>query len=137
MHYLIKFNRLIGWCRAFKLLNVMELADVFAFSNFYQDLLHTKAQRTADQDDAQCISSIFINRLLIEREWNNTVVIFCYNLLFSILLQLLTRVFATMMDKNPSYVAGEKRKFIMRPPQVFKIGTKKTSFANFGDICKM
>lgn len=86
MHYLIKFNRLIGWCRAFKLLNVMELADVFAFSNFYQDLLHTKAQRTADQDDAQCISSIFINRLLIEREWNNTVVLFCYNLLFSILL---------------------------------------------------
>ncbi|XP_028391747.1 eukaryotic translation initiation factor 2 subunit 2-like [Dendronephthya gigantea] len=51
--------------------------------------------------------------------------------------ELLTRVFKTMKDKNPDVVAGEKRKFIMRPPQVFKIGTKKTSFANFGDICKI
>ena len=51
--------------------------------------------------------------------------------------QLLTRVFDTMRAKNPDVVAGEKKKFVMRPPQVFKIGTKKTSFANFGDICKM
>lgn len=51
--------------------------------------------------------------------------------------ELLTRVFDTMREKNPDVVAGEKRKFIMRPPQVFKIGTKKTSFANFGDICKI
>ncbi|XP_046843558.1 eukaryotic translation initiation factor 2 subunit 2-like [Xenia sp. Carnegie-2017] len=51
--------------------------------------------------------------------------------------ELLTRVFDTMKAKNPDAVAGEKRKFIMRPPQVFKIGTKKTSFANFGDICKI
>ncbi|CAB4010818.1 eukaryotic translation initiation factor 2 subunit 2 [Paramuricea clavata] len=51
--------------------------------------------------------------------------------------ELLTRAFKTMEAKNPNVVAGEKRKFIMRPPQVFKIGTKKTSFANFGDICKI
>lgn len=51
--------------------------------------------------------------------------------------ELLTRVFDTMRAKNPDVVAGEKRKFIMKPPQVFKIGTKKTSFVNFGDICKI
>lgn len=32
--------------------------------------------------------------------------------------------------------AGRKPKFVMRPPQVLRVGTKKTSFANFTDICK-
>ena len=34
-------------------------------------------------------------------------------------------------------VTGEKKKFVMKPPQVVRIGTKKTSFANFTEICKM
>ncbi|MBN3320470.1 IF2B factor, partial [Atractosteus spatula] len=32
---------------------------------------------------------------------------------------------------------GEKRKFVMKPPQVVRVGTKKTSFVNFTDICKL
>jgi len=32
-------------------------------------------------------------------------------------------------------VAGKKQKFVMRPPQVVRIGTKKTSFANFTEVC--
>lgn len=51
--------------------------------------------------------------------------------------ELLTRVFNIMREKNPDMVAGEKRRFIMRPPQVLRVGTKKTSFANFLEICKM
>merc|ERR1712116_9026 len=51
--------------------------------------------------------------------------------------ELLTRVFNIMREKNPEMVAGEKKKFTMRPPQVVRIGTKKTSFANFSEICKM
>jgi len=51
--------------------------------------------------------------------------------------ELLTRVFDIMKEKNPDMVAGEKRRFVMRPPQVVRIGTKKTSFANFTEICKM
>lgn len=50
--------------------------------------------------------------------------------------ELLERVFDIMREKNPSMVAGKKQKFIMRPPQVVRIGTKKTSFANFTEICK-
>ena len=50
--------------------------------------------------------------------------------------ELLTRVFDIMRDKNPDMVAGKKQKFVMRPPQVVRIGTKKTSFANFPEICK-
>lgn len=51
--------------------------------------------------------------------------------------ELLTRVFDIMREKNPDMVAGEKRRFVMRPPQVVRVGTKKSSFANFTEICKM
>lgn len=57
--------------------------------------------------------------------------------LLSILLQLLDRVFDIMRAKNPDMVAGEKRKFVLKPPQVVRIGAKKTSFVNFTEICKL
>ncbi|XP_043249386.1 eukaryotic translation initiation factor 2 subunit 2 [Colletes gigas] len=50
--------------------------------------------------------------------------------------ELLIRVFNIMKEKNPDMVAGKKQKFVMRPPQVVRIGTKKTSFANFTEICR-
>lgn len=51
--------------------------------------------------------------------------------------ELLLRVFNIMREKNPDMVAGEKRRFVMKPPQVLRVGTKKSSFANFLEICKM
>jgi len=51
--------------------------------------------------------------------------------------ELLIRVINIMRLKNPDMVAGEKRKFVMKPPQVVRVGTKKTSFVNFTDICKL
>lgn len=66
------------------------------------------------------------------REW---ITLFHSSVIFDI--QLLTRVFDIMRAKNPEMVTGEKKKFVMKPPQVVRIGTKKTSFANFTDICKM
>lgn len=51
--------------------------------------------------------------------------------------QLLSRVFDIMREKNPDMIAGEKKKFVMRPPQVLRVGTRKTSFANFADICRL
>lgn len=51
--------------------------------------------------------------------------------------ELLQRVFNIMKDKNPEMVAGEKKKFVMRPPEVVKVGTKKTAFVNFTEIAKM
>merc|ERR1712142_764419 len=51
--------------------------------------------------------------------------------------ELLQRVFGIMRDKNPEMVAGEKKKFVVRPPQVVRVGTKKTAFANFTEIAKM
>lgn len=51
--------------------------------------------------------------------------------------ELLQRVFGIMRDKNPDMVAGEKKKFVMRPPQVMRVGTKKTAFVNFTEMAKM
>lgn len=51
--------------------------------------------------------------------------------------ELLNRVFEIILDKNPDMATGRKSKFVMRPPQVLRVGTKKTSFANFTEICKM
>lgn len=50
--------------------------------------------------------------------------------------ELLNRVFEIILDKNPEMAGGRKPKFVMRPPQVLRVGTKKTSFANFTEICK-
>jgi len=51
--------------------------------------------------------------------------------------ELLSRVFDIMRAKNPNMVEGGKRKFVMKPPQVVRIGTKRTSFVNFTEICKI
>ena len=48
--------------------------------------------------------------------------------------ELLERAFRLITRNNPS-MAGGKQKFIVRPPQVIRAG-RKTSFANFADICK-
>eukprot|EP00127_Corallochytrium_limacisporum_P002533 Clim_evm90s128 gene=Clim_evmTU90s128 len=50
--------------------------------------------------------------------------------------ELLQRVFQIMKSKNPDFVAGEKKKLVFRPPQVVRVGAKKTAFANFPEICK-
>merc|ERR1712024_256507 len=51
--------------------------------------------------------------------------------------ELLQRVYNIIKDKNPDSVMGEKKKFVMRPPQVVKVGTKKSAFVNFTEIAKM
>jgi len=50
--------------------------------------------------------------------------------------ELLEIVFNIIKEKNPEIDAGTKKKLVMRPPQVLRVGTKKTSFANFLEICK-
>jgi len=51
------------------------------------------------------------------------------------LLQLLDRVFNILRENNPD-LAGDRRRTVMRPPQVLREGTKKTVFVNFMDLCK-
>ncbi|KAK7818717.1 LOW QUALITY PROTEIN: hypothetical protein U0070_019261 [Myodes glareolus] len=51
--------------------------------------------------------------------------------------ELLNRVFNVVREKNPDMVAGEKRNSVMKPPQVVRVGTKKTSFVtvNYYIVC--
>lgn len=51
--------------------------------------------------------------------------------------ELLSRVFNIMREKNPEMIAGDMKKFVMRPPQVVRVGTRKTSFVNFADLCRL
>uniref|UniRef100_A0A183UYN2 Eukaryotic translation initiation factor 2 subunit 2 n=1 Tax=Toxocara canis TaxID=6265 RepID=A0A183UYN2_TOXCA len=51
-------------------------------------------------------------------------------------LVLLEMAFGALRERNPDLASGEKKKFIMRPPQVARAGSKKTAFANFAEICR-
>ena len=65
---------------------------------------------------------------------------FPYSLVLSlsfVCLQLLDRVFDIMRAKDPEKELGERPKFVLKPPQVTRIGTRKTSFVNFTEICKL
>eukprot|EP01147_Barroeca_monosierra_P010577 gene10577-2700_t len=50
---------------------------------------------------------------------------------------LLDNVFNIMRAKNPDLAGSEKKPFIIIPPNVVRLGTKKTGFTNFLQICKM
>ncbi|KAJ8433852.1 hypothetical protein Cgig2_032063 [Carnegiea gigantea] len=45
------------------------------------------------------------------------------------------RVFSILRENNPE-LAEDRRRTVMRPPQVMREGTKKTVPANFTDLCK-
>lgn len=65
------------------------------------------------------------------------LVVFCFTSLHSdvFFVQLLGRVFNILRENNPE-LAGDRRRTVMRPPQVLREGTKKTVFVNFMDLCK-
>ena len=48
--------------------------------------------------------------------------------------ELLDRVAKIIQEKNPEL--GEKRRHTMKPPQLMTIGTKKTLWVNYAEICK-
>ncbi|KAJ4876477.1 Eukaryotic translation initiation factor 2 subunit beta [Raphanus sativus] len=49
--------------------------------------------------------------------------------------EMLGRVFNILREHNPD-LTGNRRRTVMRPPQVLREGTKKTVFVNFMDLCK-
>ncbi|KAL7677255.1 hypothetical protein ACOME3_003492 [Neoechinorhynchus agilis] len=51
--------------------------------------------------------------------------------------ELLDRVYTIMRECNPNLGEGKQQRLVIRPPQVARVGTKKTSFTNFAEICKL
>ncbi|RKO97665.1 hypothetical protein CXG81DRAFT_12202 [Caulochytrium protostelioides] len=49
--------------------------------------------------------------------------------------ELLARVFKILRQNNPE-LAGDKKRYIITPPIVFREGAKRTIFANVVDLCK-
>ncbi|KAF8071367.1 Eukaryotic translation initiation factor 2 subunit beta [Scenedesmus sp. PABB004] len=60
--------------------------------------------------------------------WSNTDREYTYD-------ELLDRVFGILRERNPE-LTGERRRTVLKPPQVAREGTKKTVFTNFTDLCK-
>ena len=50
--------------------------------------------------------------------------------------ELLDRVYGILREYNPE-LTGEKRRTILKPPQVAREGTKKTVFTNFQELCTL
>ncbi|KAK6185827.1 hypothetical protein SNE40_007975 [Patella caerulea] len=83
-----------------------------------------------DDDDEGGSSSKLKEDIVGDKTWSGTDRDYTYD-------ELLLRVFDIMREKNPEMISGEKKKFVMRPPQVLRVGTRKSSFANFTDICRL
>ncbi|VDM16701.1 unnamed protein product [Hydatigera taeniaeformis] len=49
---------------------------------------------------------------------------------------LLARVFAQIQAHNPELMSDTKRRLVMAPPCMARVGTKKTHFTNFNGICR-
>ena len=50
--------------------------------------------------------------------------------------ELLDRVYGILREKNPE-LTGEKRRTILKPPEVAREGTKKTAFVNFMELVEL
>lgn len=77
------------------------------------------------------LKSLIVKETIIQEYVILEVTVNCHS------FQLLKRVFDIIREKNPDMVTGEKKKIVMRPPQVLRAGARKTSFANFSEICRM
>jgi len=49
--------------------------------------------------------------------------------------ELLERIFTLLREKNPSL--SVKKRHVMPPPQLVRVGTRKTMWANFAPICQL
>ena len=49
--------------------------------------------------------------------------------------ELLDRMYSLLHANNPE-LAGDRKRFLIKPPQVVREGSKRVVLVNFGDICK-
>ena len=49
--------------------------------------------------------------------------------------ELLTRLYGIIENDNPSL--GTTKKYIMKPPQLVRVGSKKVAWVNFTEICNL
>ncbi|XP_071515122.1 eukaryotic translation initiation factor 2 subunit 2 isoform X2 [Panulirus ornatus] len=95
------------------------------------DDLIAKDDNVLDSDDREAEESVMCEEIRESGDgWIGSERDYTYD-------ELLERAFNQLREKNPEMATGEKKKFVMKPPQVVRIGSKKTAFANFADICRL
>jgi len=50
--------------------------------------------------------------------------------------ELAGRIYSLLHTQNPA-LAGKGKRYVMKPPMLNRIGTKKTAWSNFVEICKL
>ncbi|CAH8869475.1 unnamed protein product [Trichobilharzia szidati] len=103
---------------------VKELADKIADELHFSDKKKRKKLKPVDVDESGVVESNAPSEVVV-RDLSG----YDYEM-------LLTRVFAQLGDLNPELVSDQKRKLVMVPPQMARVGTKKTLFVNFSTICR-
>lgn len=83
----------------------------------------------ADELDAGQMGDIDDGNRIEGSNWHGTDRDYTYE-------ELLEHVFSIIRANNPE-LNQEKKRFVLKPPTVLRVGTKKTSFANFLEICKL
>jgi translation initiation factor 2 subunit 2 len=91
-----------------------------------------KNEEAADEDDGGISFGDFENKSASEdnvfkETWLETDREYRYE-------ELLGRIYHLMSEFNPDMIKSKNR-YVIRPPQVFRDGTKKSVWANFPDIC--
>ncbi|CDP20490.1 unnamed protein product [Coffea canephora] len=95
----------------------------------HTDLLNDDKENTGDELDDQIGEDEEAEGIVLQHyPWEGSDRDYEYE-------ELLGRVFNILRENNPE-LAGDRRRTVMRPPQVLREGTKKTVFVNFMDLCK-
>lgn len=95
----------------------------------HTDLLTDETDNAADDMDDHFGNNEVAEETAIHRyPWEGTDRDYTYE-------ELLGRVFNILHENNPG-LGGDRRRTVMRPPQILREGTKKTVFVNFMDLCK-
>lgn len=51
--------------------------------------------------------------------------------------ELAGRIYSLLHTSNPDFAASGKKRYVMKPPVVNRVGTKKTAWSNFLEICQI
>mmetsp|Transcript_132954 Transcript_132954/g.331697 ORF Transcript_132954/g.331697 Transcript_132954/m.331697 type:complete len:211 (-) Transcript_132954:216-848(-) len=86
-----------------------------------------KKDKKAKGDDAADEGGNAGAGTIVSTEWEKGPV-FTYE-------ELLARLYHIIEDKNPSL--GTAKKYVMKPPQVVRVGSKKVGWVNFSEICQI
>lgn len=105
-----------------------EEVDVAAMFDLTQKKKKKKKKTTEGEASGEATSSAPTDQVSASKGEEDQAPTYSYNF-------LLQRVFNFLQQNNMGLI--EKTRYTMKPPQLMKVGTKKTLWVNYQEICKM